>query len=125
MLALCGPVVPVWMLLLLLLVRGGLLVAVVRGHDFFRSSVQLQGCDSGDVFGELRFPPHQWAFSALISLDLDTETEGAVTQALILSAAITHLFGLWTESGLTGYIRLSGSIQTRSHLLFQACFPHT
>lgn len=51
---------------------GRLLVAVVCQH-FLRSPVQLQGRDSGDILGELRFPPHQWALSTLIFYDLDTE----------------------------------------------------
>lgn len=55
---------------------GGLLVAVVCCQHFLSSPVQLQGCDSGDVLGELRFPPHQWALSTLISLDLNTWESG-------------------------------------------------
>lgn len=50
-------------------------VAVVRGHHLLSSAVHLQGRDSGDVFGELRLLPHQWALSPLISLDLHTEAE--------------------------------------------------
>lgn len=49
---LCGPVVPLWMLL----VYGGsgvvLLVAVLRRQHFLGSPVHLQGCDSADVPGE-------------------------------------------------------------------------
>lgn len=61
---------------------GGLLVAVMCQH-FLGSPMQLQGCDSGDIPGELRFPPHKWPLSALISLDLDTwrqwDREGSAT----------------------------------------------
>lgn len=53
----------------------GLLMAIVWRQHFLCSSVQLQSCDCGDVFGELRFPPHQRAFSALVFLDLDTDTK--------------------------------------------------
>lgn len=49
---LCGPVVPLWMLLVLWWILGGLLVAVVRRYHLLSPPVQLQCCDSADVFGE-------------------------------------------------------------------------
>lgn len=86
-LALRGPVVPLWMppqffffpflsfFGFILKVGLCLLLGIVRRQHFLSSSVQLQRRDGGDVFRKLRFPPHQGPFSALIFLDLCTKDE--------------------------------------------------
>lgn len=101
----------------------GLLVAIVWRQHFLCSSVQLQSCDRGDVSRELWFPPHQRAFSALVFLDLNTQTEGSATSELMHTTAPIHATKL-VYSGLSEELNkiLIPAIWLHSYLLFETAW---